>query len=167
MLSRAEVSGRKIRSGAAAVNSSGRFDSAQSILVPCAGGELVDGRFRLVDQVAAGGMGIVFRALDEHSGSQVAVKVLDFEIDPIRAQREAQILAATAHRSIVRYIADGITPDGRLFVAMEWVEGETAADHIATRGFTASSAAPISRTTARTSSASAPSRIGSQPTPQR
>ena len=90
-------------------------------------------------------MGIVFRAVDERSGQDVAVKVLDWEIDPVRAQREAQVLAATEHRSIVRYIADGITPDGRMFVAMEWVEGETAADHIASAGFTVAEAVAIAR----------------------
>ena len=39
-------------------------------------GDLVDGRFRLEDRVGAGGMGVVFRAIDERTGAVVAVKLL-------------------------------------------------------------------------------------------
>src|SRR5262249_51398901 len=51
--------------------------------------------------------------------------------DGARFVREAEILAAHAHPSIVRYIAHGVMPSGERYLAMEWLEGETLADHLA------------------------------------
>jgi tetratricopeptide (TPR) repeat protein len=86
-------------------------------------------RFKLDARVGAGAMGEVFLATDTVTGTPVAVKVLHAgaEYDDARFEREARVLAAIAHPSIVRYIAHGETTARERYIAMEWLEGETLA----------------------------------------
>ena len=93
-------------------------------------GVQIAGRFLLVREAGAGGMGTVYAARDQLDGSQVAVKVLrnPSSADVGRFAREAAVLARLAHPSIVRYVAHGATPTGDLYLAMEWLEGETLQD---------------------------------------
>lgn len=62
-------------------------------------GELIGGRFRVVTQVGAGGMGVVYRATDEVTGGTVAVKLVPSagDSDAARFEREARTLAAVTH----------------------------------------------------------------------
>jgi eukaryotic-like serine/threonine-protein kinase len=86
---------------------------------------LVD-RFELEHQVGAGGMGEVFRAHDSVSGEAVAVKILSDERSHSteRFAREVELLSELSHPGIVRYISHGVTPSGKLFLVMEWLDGE-------------------------------------------
>ncbi len=68
-------------------------------------------------------MGIVYRAVDKWNGSPCAVKLLTVPTNARRFLREAQILARLTHPAIVRYIGHGVSPEGELFLAMEWVDG--------------------------------------------
>jgi hypothetical protein len=110
-------------------------------------GDIVDGRFRLVERVGAGGMGVVFRALDGRDGGVVALKLLEGRtpVEIERARREANALARLSHPAIVRHVADGVLADSQLYLAMEWVEGLTVADRIAAEGFTLREAVAIAR----------------------
>jgi serine/threonine protein kinase len=87
--------------------------------------DYVDGRFELIKQVASGGMGSVHRAIDHHTGQTTAVKFMltDDERASARFQREAATLARIHHPAVVGYIAHGATTDGRLYLAMEWLDG--------------------------------------------
>jgi eukaryotic-like serine/threonine-protein kinase len=87
--------------------------------------ELIAGRF-VVEQIAgAGGMGKVYRTRDLVTGERVAVKVLRTEsVETARFEREGLVLADLHHPAIVRYVAHGRTPEGALYLAMEWLEGE-------------------------------------------
>ncbi len=90
-------------------------------------GVVVADRFCIERLAGAGGMGTVYRARDQHSGDLVAMKVLR-EGGEDRARRfavEAEVLHKLRHPRIVRYIAHGKTPDNKLFLVMEWLEGET------------------------------------------
>ena len=89
-------------------------------------GVLLGGRFELEQQIAAGGMGKVFRARDRVSGEAVAVKVMSEgrEHHTARFAREVELLAELSHPGIVRYVSHGETPSGELFLAMEWLDGE-------------------------------------------
>ena len=100
--------------------------------------ELIGGRFRLLEKVGAGGMGVVHRAVDERDGGTVAIKLLSgrHPHDIERAHREAQILAALSHPAIVRHVAHGVTPTEDLYLVMAWVDGVTAAERLAREGFT-------------------------------
>src|ERR1044071_5897685 len=71
-------------------------------------------------------MGEVFRARDRVTGELVAVKALSDERErrAERFEREIELLSELSHPGIVRYISHGVTPDGLLFLAMEWRAGE-------------------------------------------
>ncbi len=88
--------------------------------------DLLGDRFEIEQQIAKGGMGEVFRARDRVSGEVVAVKVIadDREHRTARFMREVELLAGLSHPGIVRYIAHGETPSGKIFLAMEWLDGE-------------------------------------------
>ena len=89
-------------------------------------GSLVSGRFEVEELSAAGGMASVYRCLDRLSGQRVALKVQPGAPGDLkRFEREAQLLAELRHPSIVRYVAHGLLDDGDLFLAMEWLEGES------------------------------------------
>jgi eukaryotic-like serine/threonine-protein kinase len=99
---------------------------------------LVGGRYRLGERLAAGGMGSVYRAVDESLGRQVAVKVLRRELadEPAfleRFRREARAAAALSHPGVAG-VYDYGELGGEPFIVMELVEGETLAERIAARG---------------------------------
>ena len=86
---------------------------------------LVDGRFRLEAEVAVGGMGRLWRALDEHTRRPVALKVIatDQPGADERFRREAQLLAKLRHPALVEHVAHGTTATGEPYLAMEWLDG--------------------------------------------
>jgi eukaryotic-like serine/threonine-protein kinase len=85
--------------------------------------------FRILGRLGRGGMGIVYRAEDEKLQRVVALKVLPpaFEADRDRRARflrEARAAAAVSHPNIASVHEIGES-DGRVFIAMELVEGRT------------------------------------------
>src|SRR5262249_29147266 len=74
----------------------------------------------------AGGMGEVFRGRDRLTGAAVAIKLLSDRgaQRSARFAREVDLLAELSHPGIVRYVAHGVGPSGKLFLAMEWLDGE-------------------------------------------
>jgi eukaryotic-like serine/threonine-protein kinase len=86
-------------------------------------------QFRVLEQIGKGGMGVVYRARDEALRRAVALKVLpptalgDLERRQ-RFLREARAAAAVTHRHLVTIFEIG-EHEGRVFIAMELVEGET------------------------------------------
>ena len=90
---------------------------------------LVLGHYRVTEQLGAGGMGVVFRAVDTHLNRPVAVKVL--RADAIssaerkrRFAQEARAASALNHPNIV-HIYDIDAQDGIDYIAMEFVAGKT------------------------------------------
>jgi Tol biopolymer transport system component len=91
-------------------------------------GELI-GHYRVVDRRGAGGMGVVYQALDTRLNRKVALKVLNAEMtaDAARRQRfvqEAQAASALDHPNIVT-VYDIPEIDGRHFIVMQFVEGKS------------------------------------------
>jgi len=89
-------------------------------------------RYRIVERLGKGAMGVVYRAEDEAMGRDVAVKVLtaDFESEPearLRFYREARSAGRLLHRNIIT-IYDLGEEAGRLFIVMELLEGEPLAE---------------------------------------
>jgi serine/threonine protein kinase/Tol biopolymer transport system component len=87
------------------------------------------GRYRIGDTVGKGGMGTVYRARDTRLGREVAVKVLPDKLASdadrlARFEREARVLASLNHPNIATLF--GLEEhEGRRFLIMELVEGET------------------------------------------
>jgi eukaryotic-like serine/threonine-protein kinase len=96
-----------------------------------AGGTLA--RFRILEKVAAGGMGVVYRAEDPSLGRLVALKLLSpangawDERSRERFLREARAASALDHPNICTIYEIGESSDGQLFIAMPFYEGETLA----------------------------------------
>src|SRR5687768_235060 len=77
--------------------------------------QLIADRFEIERLAGAGGMGVVYRAIDRQTGRPVALKVLA-RLEPAslgRFSEEARILAEMDHPAIVRYVAHGRTPAGQ------------------------------------------------------
>jgi eukaryotic-like serine/threonine-protein kinase len=95
-------------------------------------------RYRLDELIATGGMGSVYRAVDEHLGRPVAIKVLKRVLadDPTfleRFRREARASALVNHPNVARTFDYG-DRHSEPFIVMELVEGETLAERIERQG---------------------------------
>jgi serine/threonine protein kinase len=82
------------------------------------------GRYKLLTRVGQGGMGAVFTAFDPDLGRTVAIKLLHSGVDDQRLEREARGLAKLSHPNVIA-VYDVGRAAGRLFVAMEFVQGRT------------------------------------------
>ena len=87
-------------------------------------------QFELVRPLGAGGMGEVWLATDTQLGRSIALKLLPEAVttDPARVKRfeqEARAASALNHPNVCTIHALGRTPEGRHFIAMEHVEGQT------------------------------------------
>src|SRR4051812_14487568 len=99
---------------------------------------MVDGRYRVLKRLGAGGMAVVWCAEDEVLGRRVALKLLGgrFAGDPQvreRFRREAQAAAGLAHPNIVG-IFDRAEWEGTPYIAMELVDGRTLKELVTERG---------------------------------
>jgi len=108
-----------------------RADSACDVPSPAPAVGETFGHYRLVEQLSTGGMGIVYRAYDEHLDREVALKVLSPGSlhDPGACRRfhsEAVILSKLNHPNIIA-IYDFDDHDGIHFLVMEYVPGQTLA----------------------------------------
>jgi len=110
----------------------------RDILVSVLAQELIAGRFKLEIEVASGGMGDVHLGRDLQTGAPVAVKLLQSgpDADAARFSREAALLAQVSHPGIVRYLAHGTTKNGRRYLVMEWIDGETLKDRLRRQALT-------------------------------
>ena len=94
--------------------------------------------YRIVERLGTGGMGVVYKAQDERLKRLVALKFLppDLTRDDEARQRfmqEAQAASALDHPNICTIDEIDTTPDGRLFLAMDFYEGETLKRRIPAR----------------------------------
>jgi tetratricopeptide (TPR) repeat protein len=92
------------------------------------------GAFRIVDELGHGGMGVVYRAERDDGAyrQQVAIKCAN-DKDSARSselfRRERQILAELKHPHIARLLDGGHHEDGRLWLAMELIDGQRIDAH--------------------------------------
>ncbi len=95
------------------------------------------GRYLVIDEIGAGGMGRVFRAYDPKLGREVALKRLRLrsgaKTDGARMLREAKAMALLSHPNVVS-IYDVDIDHGTLFIAMEYVRGHTLKTWVAKSG---------------------------------
>jgi serine/threonine protein kinase/tetratricopeptide (TPR) repeat protein len=98
-------------------------------------GEIVAGSYKVLGMAGAGGMGVVYRALDLNLERTVALKFLPPELiagetEKARFLREARTASSLDHPNIG--VIHGIeeTPDGRTFIVMAFYEGRSLAERI-------------------------------------
>lgn len=97
-------------------------------------------RYRLDEELDRGGVGVIFRAHDLDLGREVAVKILPLSLDKgskrERFLREAKIAASIGHPHVVKlhdfgfYSDPRSTSQGRPFLVMELLDGDSLAGHI-------------------------------------
>jgi serine/threonine-protein kinase len=102
-------------------------------LLPPAGG-----RYEFLGEIARGGMGVIYRATDTVLRREVAVKVLQDKFGPASAAArrfadEARIAAQLQHPAIPAVHDLGALADGRLFLAMKLIKGQTLEDLLQNR----------------------------------
>jgi serine/threonine protein kinase len=89
------------------------------------------GRYLVLSSLGAGGMGVVFAAWDPQLSRRIALKLLRAGLAVSskdarnRLRREAQAIAQLSHPNVVSVYDVGTTDDGDLYIAMEFVEGDT------------------------------------------
>jgi tetratricopeptide (TPR) repeat protein len=93
------------------------------------------GRYELDRLLGRGGMGEVYLARDRTLGRPVALKFVNTDRlsdagSRQRLLREAQAAASLDHPSICTVFEAGEAPDGRAYIAMQYVEGETLSDRL-------------------------------------
>ncbi len=92
------------------------------------------GAYRLVKQIGSGGMGTVYLAerADGTFERQVALKVIPLGLDDKLARQrfdsERAILASLKHPNIAQLLDAGVTEDGRPYLVMDYVDGESITD---------------------------------------
>jgi serine/threonine-protein kinase len=114
--------------------------------MPLASGQKL-GAYEVVGAIGAGGMGEVYRARDPNLDREVAIKVLPkaFAADRERVtrfEREAKLLAVLNHPGIATVHGFEET-EGKRFLVMELVEGETLAERIGRGAIAVDEALPL------------------------
>ena len=130
--------GRAARAGGSGGSGSGAFGGDRFRKDPVTEGRLLAGRYRLGVVLGRGGMGTVWRAVDETLGRTVAVKELRFptSIDDdekrrliTRTLREAKAIARIRNNGAVT-VYDVVDEDDRPWIVMELIEGKSLADAV-------------------------------------
>jgi serine/threonine-protein kinase len=104
-------------------------------------GELIDGRYQLLRQVANGGMASIYEAIDTRLDRKVAVKIMhphlaQDEAFVSRFIKEAKAAAALSHPNIVAVMDQGWNQSGvpAVFLVMELIDGHTLREYLNERG---------------------------------
>ncbi len=104
-------------------------------------GELIDGRYELLRQVASGGMATIYEALDTRLDRKVALKIMHAHLANDeefvnRFIKEAKAAAALSHPNIVAVQDQGWNQGGTpaVFIVMEFIDGHTLRDYLFQQG---------------------------------
>jgi serine/threonine-protein kinase len=92
-------------------------------------GSTFAGRYTIIERIGAGGMGVVYKAIDTMLDGEVALKLMQPALAQMpgfieRFRREVRITRQITHPNICRFHDIGEV-DAILYVSMEWIEGET------------------------------------------
>ena len=112
-------------------------------------GQTLDGRYLIEGELGHGGVGIVYRALDQKlHGKRVVVKILlDKSLDNSwivqKFQQEKEALARVDHPGVVGILDTGELPDGQPYLVMQFIDGVTLRSQIKSEGMPLDRAAEI------------------------
>jgi serine/threonine protein kinase len=104
-----------------------------------AAGTILDGRYEILEPIAEGGMGAVFRARRCLLGDEVALKIVRSEYARDQATRErflreSRACAQLRHPNIVSILDYNVDAEGRPFLVMELLNGRSLRQEVAARG---------------------------------
>src|SRR4051812_5613695 len=103
-----------------------RHSTVLSFAVPMVGKTL--GKYRIVDKIGRGGMGVVYRGVDETLDRQVAIKAISPELvedDLVRRFRAEAVTLAKVNHPNIATVYELFRDDDRLLMVMELVNGQT------------------------------------------
>lgn len=102
---------------------------------PFSAGDVVAQKYRLIKQLGEGAMGVVWLAVNESTGGEVALKLIVRPEAELRQRllREARACCAIRHRNVIQIHDVGTTSDGDPFLVMELLAGETLAEMLVRR----------------------------------
>jgi len=98
-------------------------------------GKTIGGRYLIQEVIGEGGMGVVYEAHDAQVDRQVAIKLVRRECLQdskfiIRFRRELEVTSQLRHPSTIRVFEHGETEDGRPYMVMELLTGESLAERL-------------------------------------
>lgn len=98
-------------------------------------GRTISGRYRITEVIGEGGMGVVYEAWDAQVERKVAIKLVRSDSTSDRKflsrfRRELEITSQLRHPSTIRVFEHGETDDGRPYMVMELLTGESLADRM-------------------------------------
>ncbi len=102
-------------------------------------GEVIDGRYRILEKIGEGGMGSVYAATHLKLGKKVALKIIhpdligDQEM-ATRFAREAMASGRLEHPNVVSALDFGTLPDGAAYLAMQFAKGRSLEQALETDG---------------------------------
>src|SRR5436190_684362 len=99
-------------------------------------GKVIDGRYEIMARIGEGGMGVVYKAKQTSIDRVIAIKMLNPQMasDQQWVQRfynEAKATSRLQHPNTIRMFDFGQTADGRLFLTMEFLDGQTLREAVA------------------------------------
>lgn len=90
--------------------------------------DLMEGRYRILDKLGEGGVGVVYKAQDTLLDKTVAIKKIQANsnaTDVIRFQKEAKVAGALVHPNILGVIDFGMSKDSSFYLVLNFIEGES------------------------------------------
>jgi eukaryotic-like serine/threonine-protein kinase len=117
----------------------GLEDTVDSKKSPLPGDDVIDGRYRVLERLAAGGMGEVFKVEHIELGRRLALKLMLPALSQdqeflARFKTEAVAVSRIGHPNIIDVTDFGRTADGRFYFVMELLEGLTLASVLHRQG---------------------------------
>lgn len=101
-------------------------------------GSILADKYRILEKIGEGGMGIVFKVEQVFLAQSMALKTLApdrySEASLKRFQAEARLLARLDHPALVKVLDFGLLSDDKPYIAMDFVEGKTLAELLKIRG---------------------------------
>lgn len=100
---------------------------------------MIVGNYRILERIGEGGMSVVYRAVHQHLGREVAIKILHPHLvtnktSLERFKQEAKAVSQLHHRAVVTILDFGLTEDNRPYLVMDLLVGKSLSEMIKAQG---------------------------------
>jgi serine/threonine-protein kinase len=102
-------------------------------------GQVLNDRYLVKEAISAGGWASIYRAIDQHSNQELAIKILHSHLLSdtealARFKRESKATGGLEHPYLAKILDAGVLADGQPYLTMEYVHGMTLAERLLTLG---------------------------------